>query len=71
MGLGKTKALLKFMEENVEAGDRAVIVSFRKAFTNDAVRKYNRHLRHINFVSYQDVNGKIEDSTIVQFESLH
>lgn len=37
MGLGKTKALINFIENNIEGGDRAIIVSFRKAFTSDAV----------------------------------
>jgi hypothetical protein len=71
MGLGKTKALMRFIEENVEAGDRAIIVSFRKAFTSDAVQKYNQNLNHIKFVSYLDEVGKIDKSAIVQFESLH
>jgi hypothetical protein len=65
MGLGKTKALINFIENNIEGGDRAIIVSFRKAFTSDAVQKYNQNLTNIKFVSYLDEQGKIDKSAIV------
>jgi hypothetical protein len=67
VGTGKTKALKRYIEN--ENPSKIVIVSFRKAFTEEMKGKLN------GFLDYRDVNDEINvalhKKVIVQFESLH
>lgn len=74
MKMGKTKSLLKFIATNCTSSDRIAIVSFRKVFTRDFVRKFNEALRDkdITISNYEDIKGEIDfnDNVVIQYESL-
>lgn len=71
MKLGKTNALLEFIESYYEPYERITIVSFRKTFTRSMSSRYNKKLANYNITNYQDHPGAINKSCIVQYESLN
>lgn len=67
VGTGKTKALVRYIER--EKPEKILVVSFRKAFTNEMKGKLN------DFLDYRNIDVDLElerdKRIIVQFESLH
>jgi hypothetical protein len=70
MGVGKTVQLKALYESNFSSTDsRAVIVSFRRTFTQSIQNSFN------TFTAYNDISGDIDlaisKKIIIQVESLH
>jgi hypothetical protein len=68
VGTEKTKALIRYME--AEQPERVVVVSFRKAFTEENIGKLP------NFFDYRETDDNIDNGcqhkrVVIQFESMH
>jgi len=68
VGTEKTKALIRYME--AENPERVVVISFRKAFTEENIGKLP------GFFDYRETDGNIDNArahkhVIIQFESMH
>lgn len=66
MKMGKTKNLLRYIDEHFSGEKRIMFLSFRITFTSKIVEQF------VDFISYRDVEGVLNHKKlIVQLESLH
>jgi hypothetical protein len=80
MGSGKTTTAINFIKNNVQVGERVLILSPRKTFATGICSEYNRGLEgsvnYVPFINYIDVEKKRENlgdiaRLVVSMESLH
>lgn len=71
MKMGKSKELLRFIEENFDENAIIRIISFRRTFGQDMFSKFKK----LGFELYEDIEGRINikdhKRIIIQTESLH
>lgn len=69
MRMGKTKELLRFIEERFKDENNVIrILTFRRTFASHMFQRF----KNLGFDIYSDINGKLNQKRlIIQLESLH